>query len=408
MRILSINIFYAEGSTGKIVEDIHKRLERDGHESFVVYGISGNENGNAINDDNVYKMTSNFWVTQYGRLARLMGLRYNCAYIETYKLTRHIQKIKPDIVHLHCMNCSYVNPFILLKWLGKSNYRVLVTHHADVTITANCDHAYECNLWKTGCKNNCSDLKKSQHYYFFANAFLSWKQMYNSFKRVKYLYASGVSKWMAERVKLSPFFSRTEVRVIENGIDIKSFNYDEDNRNQLCNRLRSEGFKIVLHVTPSILQPLKGGIYVFKLARMMPWVKFIIVGCRNENLKDVPKNVILIAHIDSKKELASYYQGADVTILTSRRESFSLVTVESLCCGTPVVGFKAGAPETIAVDEYSHFVDYGDMESLKKWVEVFLTKKFEKINISKQACKMYNSELMYQKYLAYYQDILSY
>ena len=38
-----------------------------------------------------------------------------------------------------------------------------------------------------------------------------------------------------------------------------------------------------------------------------------------------------------------------------------MVTAESLCCGTPVVGFKAGAPEQIAIKEFSEFVEYGDL-----------------------------------------------
>lgn len=405
MRILNINIFFGKGSTGKIVQDIHTRLERDGYESFVVYGL--NNKVYAECTDRIYKMTSDFWAIQYGRIARILGLRYNCAYIETYKLTHRIKKIKPDIVHLHCMNCSYINPFMLLKWLGKQNYKVLVTHHADVTITANCDHAYECDMWKTGCKNNCEELKRSQHYYFCSNAFLSWKQMYNAFKKVRYLYASGVSRWMAERVKQSPFFSQSECWVIENGVDVESFKYDENNENQLCNDLKLQGYKVVLHVTPSILQPLKGSQYVLDLANRMPYIKFIIVGYKNERIDNLPDNVILIPHTNSKRELASYYQGADVSILTSKRESFSLVTAESLCCGTPIVGFKAGAPETIAIPEFSSFVDYGKIELLKQQLEIFLAKKFEKKTISELACRRYDSEGMYQKYLAYYRKIIS-
>lgn len=54
-------------------------------------------------------------------------------------------------------------------------------------------------------KKHCHRLKKEQHYIFYANASFSWKQMRNAFAKIKYLYASGVSEWMVERVKQSPF-----------------------------------------------------------------------------------------------------------------------------------------------------------------------------------------------------------
>ena len=404
MRVLNINIFFVQGSTGKLVEDIHTRLERDGHESYVIYGLGSRPK---THTDRIYKMTSNFWVKQYARVARITGLRYNCAYFETIRLTHRIKEINPDVVHLHCMNCSYINPFILLKWLGRHKYKVLVTHHADVTITANCDHAYDCELWKTGCKRYCQQLKREGHYIFVANALLSWKQMKKAFAKVKYLYASGVSTWMTERVKMSPFFANTECRVIENGLDISSFRYNENNVNATLSELKEQDTKIVLHVTPSVLNPLKGGQYVIELAKRMPNAKFVIVGCRNEPLPPSPSNVIYVPYVNSKVELASYYQTADVTLLTSKRESFSLVTAESLCCGTPVVGFKAGAPESIAIAEYASFVEYGDIQNLQKAIELVLDKKYDKAVISKAACQRYDSENMYAQYLSYYRDIIS-
>ena len=403
MRVLNINIFFSQGSTGKLVEDIHTRLERDGYESFVAYGLG---NPPKIRTNRIYKITSNFWAKQYARMARITGLRYNCAYLETIRLIHRIKKINPDVVHLHCMNCSYINPFLLLKWLGRHNFKVLVTHHADVTITANCDHAYECELWKTGCKRHCHQLKKEGHYIFVANASLSWKQMRKAFSKVKYLYASGVSKWMVERVKMSPFFANVECRVIENGLDISSFRYDANNVNSTLSELKKQNTKIVLHVTPSVLNPLKGGQYVIELAKRMPNVKFVIVGCRNEKLPTSPPNVSYVPYVDSKQELASYYQHADATLLTSKRESFSLVTAESLCCGTPVVGFKAGAPESIAIAEYASFVEYGDVQSLKDALELVLDSQYDKVAISKAACRRYDSENMYAKYLSYYQGIV--
>jgi glycosyltransferase involved in cell wall biosynthesis len=37
-----------------------------------------------------------------------------------------------------------------------------------------------------------------------------------------------------------------------------------------------------------------------------------------------------------------------------------MIVAESLCCGTPVVGFKAGGPESIAIDDYCVFVQFLD------------------------------------------------
>lgn len=120
----------------------------------------------------------------------------------------------------------------------------------------------------------------------------------------------------------------------------------------------------------------------------------------------MPSNVFLIPYVSSKVELAGYYQLSDITLLTSKRESFSLVTAESLCCGTPVVGFKAGAPEAIALPSYSSFVEFGDIQALQITIEKFLNRTFDKEEISKVACKRFDVSAMCQNYLSYYEDIL--
>lgn len=402
MKILSINIYFGEGSTGRILEDIHTRLERDGHESFIVYGVGKDrpsENGK------FYKTLSNFKAQQYRRLARLDGLRYNTAFFETLKLLRHISRVDPDIVHLHCLNHGYIEPFLLLKWLGKHNFKVIVTHHADITITANCEHAYDCELWKTGCSFSCKSLKKEDSYKFIALSRLSWKQMRDSFSKVQKLYATGVSKWMTDRVKQSPFFVKRECKIIENGLDVSYFNFNPTNRNKIIDEIHACGKKAVLYVTPSLLQPIKGGRYVFDLASRLPNVVFVIVGVKDEVISNIPANLILVHHIESKKKMASYYQAADLTLLTSKRESFSMVTAESQCCGTPVIGFKAGAPETIAIKDYSEFVEYADIDSLENSIKRWLQMEINKQDLSSKAIIKFDAEGMYQKYLAFYKSI---
>jgi len=402
MKIVQINIFFDEGSTGKIVGDIHSRLLRDGHQSYVVFGRGKHQ----VDDDpiHLYRTTSDKVSQIYRKISRVTGLRYNIAYIETYQLINRIERINPDIVHLHCLNCAYINPFILLKYLGKKGYPVLVTHHADVTITANCDHAFDCNRWKTGC-GKCKTNQIERRSFWFDGTHLSWIQMKKAFGYVKHLYASGVSDWMSDRVRQSPFFQGVECRTVFNGLDTMAFTYRGE-----CDDIRQElgikpNDKIVLHVTPNFSAPIKGGHYVIELAQKMPDIKFIIVGIKDFEKVDLPTNIIPINNVASKELLSKYYSIADMTLLLSFRESFSMVTAESLCCGTPVVGFKAGAPETISILEYSEFVDYGDTDTLKNVLYKWLAIDINKDAVSKIAVLRYDAERMYEGYLNYYGHI---
>ena len=133
-------------------------------------------------------------------------------------------------------------------------------------------------------------------------------------------------------------------------------------------------------------------------------MKVIVAGPYPEDIQ-VAENVILLGKVSDQAELAKYYSLADVTLLASKKETFSMVTAESLACGTPVVGFQAGGPEQIAIPEYSSFVNYGDMDALIKTVEMFLGREFEGITISNAAREKYSKEKMTESYLKIYEEV---
>jgi glycosyltransferase involved in cell wall biosynthesis len=54
-----------------------------------------------------------------------------------------------------------------------------------------------------------------------------------------------------------------------------------------------------------------------------------------------------------QEDLVSYYQTADLLLMPSQHESFGMVMVEALACGTPVVGFT-GAGGTDEIIEHNH------------------------------------------------------
>lgn len=80
-----------------------------------------------------------------------------------------------------------------------------------------------------------------------------------------------------------------------------------------------------------------------------------------------------------------------------------MVCAESLCCGTPVVGFLAGGPETIAISEYSQFCNYGNIEQLEKLLSDKRT--YEKNIIAEEAQKKYAISEMIEKYIGIYHQM---
>jgi D-inositol-3-phosphate glycosyltransferase len=61
-------------------------------------------------------------------------------------------------------------------------------------------------------------------------------------------------------------------------------------------------------------------------------------------------NVVQFVGAVDQPLLPEYYRAADVTVMPSTYESFGLVAVESMACGTPVVASRVGGLATIVRD----------------------------------------------------------
>lgn len=403
MKILQVNCVYNNGSTGKIVADIHTELKSKGIESVVCYG-----RGIKVTEPNVYKTCGELYSKFNNILSRLTGSMYGGCFFSTNKLISIIKKEKPDVVHLQCINGYFVNVYRLVQWLKENRIKTVLTLHAEFIHTANCGHAFECEKWKTGC-GHCPRLRAETKSLFFDGTARSWKKMKRAFDGFEEdLIVTSVSPWLMERAKQSPILSNMRHAVVMNGLDTDIFKCYE--ASELKKELGIKDEKIVFHATAHFNddpEHIKGGYYVLKLAKMMENenVRFFVAGVHPDGL-EVPKNVTLLGSVKDQNRLAQLYSMADATVLTSKKETFSMVTAESLCCGTPIVGFKAGAPEGIAIPEYSEFVEHGDVDALRASLDKCLSKSYDKQNVSKVAISKYSKSVMVESYSNIYLAVI--
>ena len=82
-----------------------------------------------------------------------------------------------------------------------------------------------------------------------------------------------------------------------------------------------------------------------------------------------------------------------------------MIVAESLCCGTPVVGFKAGGPEQIALPEYSRFCEYGGMDTLTENACALMNKE-KGLQLPSNAAECYSTHNMVERFLAVFQSLV--
>lgn len=403
MRVLQVNCVYKKGSTGKITYDLHKGLLDAGIESVVCYG-----RGALVREPGVYKTCPEWYSKLNNAMSRITGIMYGGCYFSTNKLISIIKKEQPDIVHLQCINGYFVNIYRLVTWLKENHIKTVLTLHAEFMYTGGCGHSIDCDQWstRTGCGHSkCPRWRSETKSLFFDRTGAMWMRMKKAFEGFEdNLLVVSVSPWLMKRAKRSPIFENMRHCVIYNGLDTDVFHpYDTAD---LRRELHCEGEKVVFHATPGFSPDpnhLKGGCYVLKLAKKMPEVRFIVAGPYPQGIQ-VPENMILLGRVADQTRLAKLYSMADVTLLTSKRETFSMVTAESLCCGTSVVGFKAGGPEEIAIPEYSAFVEQGDMDILYKNTKIALSNEYNKSELANTAQMRFNESKMLEVYIDNYRE----
>jgi D-inositol-3-phosphate glycosyltransferase len=110
------------------------------------------------------------------------------------------------------------------------------------------------------------------------------------------------------------------------------------------------------------LDPIKGiDLLLESVAHMRTPVRLIVVGGNPEGdpeverLRERARELGIAARVRfpgavPQAELPRYYHAADALVVTSRYESFGLVAVEALACGTPVVAAQVGGLTSIIRD----------------------------------------------------------
>lgn len=410
MKVLQVNSYYKEGSTGKIIDDIHTVLLRKGYQSVICY----TKGQDYTNLPHIYRISNHFEKQLHRYANRIIGVyMYGGLYTQTRKLQGIISKEKPDVVHVHCINGNSFNVYTILSFLASRNIRTVVTNHAEFFYTGSCGHSFTCEKWtqNPGC-GNCPNLLFATGSHFLDWTRSAWKAMKGAFDKfdADRIIIASVSPWVKNRALESPIQSRFDHHVVLNGVDTSVFHYYE--KENIYSSIKSDlSRQTVFHATASFdlsdSRSIKGATFLIEIAKLMPEVDFVVAAIDYKITGTLPDNILFWGPAKTQVELAKLYSEADCTLLLSKRETFSMPTAESLCCGAPIVGFKAGGPESFAPKEYADFVEYGDINMLCKCLRNRLAQDHDNKVISQYATREFSKENMANRYIDIYKSLCS-
>ena len=169
-------------------------------------------------------------------------------------------------------------------------------------------------------------------------------------------YGSLVSLYQADQER---------IRVVPAGVDLDMFQPGDQGRAR--DKLGLNGERVVLYV--GRMDAIKGlDVLIHSVAYMeTPCdLKVLVIGGSKQdrefnrtqelvNTLKVADKVDFLGMVEHES-LPLYYQAADVCVIPSYYESFSLVALESMACGTPVVASRVGGLQTVVKDNRSGYL----------------------------------------------------
>jgi len=401
MKLLQINTTVNSGSHGRIAEDIGLIALGAGHKSYIAASYV-----NALSHSEVIKIGNTFDRQFHGFKTRFFDRHGFGSTFSTKLLVKKIERIKPDIIHLHNIHGYYLNVKVLFEYLKKENVPVVWTFHDCWPFTGHCSYfdRVNCLKWQTEC-HHCPNKNVYPASWLLDNSRKNFRQKKELFTGLRKMMLVAPCRWMEGNLRNS-FLAVYEIRVIYNGIDINIFRPVDS---EAVRKKYDLNNKYVLGIA-SIWTKRKGLQDFFKLRRLLDKdIDIVLAGLNRRQCKSLPYGIKGIMRTENTDELAALYSGAEVFVNPTYVDNFPTVNLEALACGTPVITYNTGgSPE--AIDEKTgRVVEKGNIEKLAEEINSILIygKQNYTANCRKRAVDNFDKNSLFQKYISLYNDLLS-
>lgn len=318
----------------------HRELLAAGNDSYAFWG-----RGRDAENDHECKFASNVGVKIDVLQTRLDGRAGFHSGIATRRLLAHLDRINPDVVHLHNLHGYYLNIAMLFDWLAHHDCKVEWTLHDCWVFTGHCAYFtyVRCSQWQSHCARTepCPQLNAYPKTVCKSSCSKNFEDKRRLFTRISTERMTLItpSRWLEELVKKS-FLGQYPVVVRHNEIDRTVFKPTPSDFKERV----GIGDRFMILGVASPWTERKGLGDFMRLARELDPEHFsiVLVGLSKQQIDELPDGIIGIMRTDSQQELAEIYTAADFFFNPTREDNYPSVNLEAEACGTPVISYDTG------------------------------------------------------------------
>ena len=218
------------------------------------------------------------------------------------------------------------------------------------------------------------------------------------------------SRWLQEEAEKSQLFRNRKVNLIPYGMDVDLFKIrDKRFSRELFNIPLDK--KVVLFVADYIGNNRKGYVYLKQTLELLNREDVILcsIGKGKPELNSEIESIHL-GHISDERIISTIYSLADVFVIPSLMDNLPNTVLESLLCGTPVIGFPVGGiTDMVEHGKNGLLTSEVNVQSLKETIENFLIQEvsWSRDDIRKQAVLKYDQSIQAKNYIELYTSIIN-
>ena len=327
----------------------------------------------------------------------------------TDNIYKKINKINPDIIHLHWI----AGGFVKIESLVRIDKPIVWTLHDMWAFTGGCHYDEECGEYINNC-GHCPLLNSNKQNDL---SYRIWKRKKISWGNLNLTIVTS-SSWLGECAKRSSLFNEKRVEVIPCGLDLNRFKPIEKNiARDILNLPKDK--KYILFGAISALSDKRKGFLLLKEALKKLTLKenkdyeLIIFGSsKPREEENLGFKTHYLGYLNDEISLTLVYSAADVMIAPSIQDNLPNTVMESLACGTPVVAFGIGGiPDMIEHQKNGYLAKPFETEDLAygiKWV-LEDTNRWKKLseNAREKVEKEFNVVKVAKRYTDLYKDVLN-